>query len=790
MPPIGLVFRSLWASLTALVPGSPWTRIQMAVDFARDAYHHQRQEQLAKGPVEGLPHDTLSSQSQSLGRRYKQASAMEAQISHGLDEERATYSSPNVAQIDWYGGQHIQFPPRSSSNQRSIGNTSPATPASERFRASHTNQSPNTPLTRNAGSQQMVSNQSARSPTTHVDVGRASSDQSSHITAHDPLTPQRISTATSNKGGGNHNQGTPYNQTSLENSTPISGRERGRSARSQELPNQTSSPTTMQAPRAPRVEVDEGSRSYHSPTQRSSPLTQGSSTPQGQPSSQLHQNSISAPTPRETDQQGSAQTVADGGAVLNRVVISDPEVDIKREEERIEEIAPGASLEDAVSKGAKRRQDFSANASKRKEAKFGEYILGQTLGEGEFGKVKLGWKKDGSVEVAIKLIRRENLNANPTRLPKIYREVNILRGLQHPNIVRLHEMLETDRYIGIVMECASGGELFDYILHHRYLKDGPAKRLFAQLVSGVGYLHKVGIVHRDLKLENLLLDRHRNIIITDFGFANTFDPADELGEAIEERITDKTWVKKYDLDRINRHTGFRRGDLMATSCGSPCYAAPELVVTDSLYTGRKVDVWSCGVILVCQSIRLSGGQANQNFPQYAMLAGYLPFDDDPANPEGDNINLLYKYIVSTPLTFPEYVSPHSRDLLRRMLVPDPRKRADLFEVARHSWLSEYASAIAQFTSMNTDPRSLPVVPVTPGKSLPPILLRMPSLYIFQRKTSLLPSHEALLYANPQNHTRVLRLLLEVSLTVVGLMRKPITRKGRVTTTEGLSRWST
>ena len=97
-----------------------------------------------------------------------------------------------------------------------------------------------------------------------------------------------------------------------------------------------------------------------------------------------------------------------------------------------------------------------------------------------------------------------------------------------------------------------------------------------------------------------------------------------------------------------------------------------------------------------------------------MLAGYLPFDDDPANPEGDNINLLYKYIVSTPLTFPEYVSPHSRDLLRRMLVPDPRRRADLFEVARHSWLSEYASAITQFTSMSTESRALPVIPVTTG----------------------------------------------------------------------------
>jgi protein-serine/threonine kinase len=89
--------------------------------------------------------------------------------------------------------------------------------------------------------------------------------------------------------------------------------------------------------------------------------------------------------------------------------------------------------------------------------------------------------------------------------------------------------------------------------------------------------------------------------------------------------------------------------------------------------------------------------------QYAMLAGYLPFDDDPANPEGDNINLLYKYIVSTPLTFPEYVTPHARDLLRRILVPDPRKRADLFEVARHSWLSEYAHVVGFITSSTTTP---------------------------------------------------------------------------------------
>ncbi|OJD22123.1 CAMK/CAMKL/KIN4 protein kinase [Blastomyces percursus] len=384
----------------------------------------------------------------------------------------------------------------------------------------------------------------------------------------------------------------------------------------------------------------------------------------------------------------------EGSTVINRMVITDPEVDIIREKERLAEAQPdpdslsGLGLVssegvDDGGRGARSRHDYSNSSSRRKETTFGDYVLGQTIGEGEFGKVRLGWKRDGSVQVAIKLLRRESLGNNPSRLPKIYREISILKELSHPNIVRLHEMAETDRHIGIVLEYASGGELFDYILNHRYLKDNPARRLFAQLVSGVGYLHKKGIVHRDLKLENLMLDRNRNIIITDFGFANTFDPTDELGDEIEYNLTNREFVKRMKLDRPNAK-GLRRGDLMQTSCGSPCYAAPELVVTDSLYTGRKVDVWSCGVIL------------------YAMLAGYLPFDDDPANPEGDNINLLYKYIVTTPLTFPEYVTPHARDLLRRILVPDPRKRADLFEVARHSWLAEYAHVVSHITSNTTN----------------------------------------------------------------------------------------
>lgn len=418
-----------------------------------------------------------------------------------------------------------------------------------------------------------------------------------------------------------------------------------------------------------------------------------------------------------------ATSTRDAGQVINRVVVDDPAIDLQREEERQLESVPGLGNADSptvndVARSAPRtRQDHATSATtsgRRRDAKFGEYMLGQTLGEGEFGKVKLGWKKDGSVQVAIKLIRRESLGTNPSRLPKIYREIKILETLQHPNIVKLHEMVETREFIGIILEYASGGELFDYILTHRYLKDNTARKLFAQLVSGVGYLHKKGIVHRDLKLENLLLDRNRNIIITDFGFANTFDPRDELEADIEYNLTNRDYVKRMDLERVTN--GTRRGDLMATSCGSPCYAAPELVVTDSLYTGRKVDVWSCGVILVRTNALLCMFSVN-TVSQYAMLAGYLPFDDDPANPEGDNINLLYKYITTTPLTFPEYVTPHARDLLRRILVADPRKRADLFEVARHSWLSDFSHVVAQVTSSTTTIGDIANATVTAGKSI-------------------------------------------------------------------------
>lgn len=168
--------------------------------------------------------------------------------------------------------------------------------------------------------------------------------------------------------------------------------------------------------------------------------------------------------------------------------------------------------------------------------------------------------------------------------------------------------------------------------------------------------------------ENLLLDRHRNIIITDFGFANQFSSA--------------------------------KDDLMATSCGSPCYAAPELVVSEGLYVGSAVDIWSCGVIL------------------YAMLCGYLPFDDDPANPEGDNINLLYKYILNTQLAFPDYVSADARDLLQKMLVPDPAKRCTMQTVIEHNWLRPhrdlFRKTMTELEMEATQKADLPIQPAVPS----------------------------------------------------------------------------
>ncbi|XP_026165242.1 serine/threonine-protein kinase MARK1 isoform X3 [Mastacembelus armatus] len=201
----------------------------------------------------------------------------------------------------------------------------------------------------------------------------------------------------------------------------------------------------------------------------------------------------------------------------------------------------------------------------------GNYRLLKTIGKGNFAKVKLARHVLTGREVAVKIIDKTQLN--PTSLQKLFREVRIMKILNHPNIVKLFEVIETEKTLYLVMEYASGGEVFDYLVAHGRMKEKEARSKFRQIVSAVQYCHQRRIVHRDLKAENLLLDADMNIKIADFGFSNEFT----LGSKLD------------------------------TFCGSPPYAAPELF-QGKKYDGPEVDVWSLGVIL------------------YTLVSGSLPFD--------------------------------------------------------------------------------------------------------------------------------------------------------------------
>ncbi|KPP72046.1 MAP/microtubule affinity-regulating kinase 4-like [Scleropages formosus] len=196
----------------------------------------------------------------------------------------------------------------------------------------------------------------------------------------------------------------------------------------------------------------------------------------------------------------------------------------------------------------------------------GNYRLLKTIGKGNFAKVKLARHILTGREVAIKIIDKTQLN--PTSLQKLFREVRIMKGLKHPNIVQLFEVIETEKTLYLIMEYASGGEVFDYLVSHGRMKEKEARAKFRQIVSAVHYCHQKNIVHRDLKAENLLLDADSNIKIADFGFSNEFT----LGSKLD------------------------------TFCGSPPYAAPELF-QGKKYDGPEVDIWSLGVILYTLELR-------------------------------------------------------------------------------------------------------------------------------------------------------------------------------------------
>ena len=238
--------------------------------------------------------------------------------------------------------------------------------------------------------------------------------------------------------------------------------------------------------------------------------------------------------------------------------------------------------------------------------------------------MKLGVHNLTGEHVAVKILEKEKIQ-DVNDVERVAREIHILKMIRHPNIIQLYEIIETSKQLYLIMEYASGGEVFDYIVANHRVKEAEASRYFHQIISGVEYLHKLSVVHRDLKPENLLLTADKGIKIVDFGLSNTY----------------------------------KAGETLKTACGSPCYAAPEMIA-GKRYHGSQVDIWSCGVIL------------------YALVCGYLPFEDP-------NTNNLYKKILSGEFKLPSFLSPEAKDLVSKILNTDPESRYTISEIRKHPW---------------------------------------------------------------------------------------------------------
>uniref|UniRef100_A0A8C0HH49 non-specific serine/threonine protein kinase n=1 Tax=Buteo japonicus TaxID=224669 RepID=A0A8C0HH49_9AVES len=228
------------------------------------------------------------------------------------------------------------------------------------------------------------------------------------------------------------------------------------------------------------------------------------------------------------------------------------------------------------------------------------------------------------LQVAIKIIDKSQLDA--VNLEKIYREVQIMKMLDHPHIIKLYQVMETKSMLYLVTEFAKNGEIFDYLASHGRLSESEARRKFWQILSAVEYCHGRKIVHRDLKAENLLLDNNMNIKIADFGFGNFY----------------------------------KSGEPLTTWCGSPPYAAPE-VFEGQQYEGPQLDIWSMGVVL------------------YVLVCGALPFD-------GPTLPILRQRVLEGRFRIPYFMSEECEHLIRRMLVLDPSKRLTIAQIKEHKWM--------------------------------------------------------------------------------------------------------
>ena len=258
----------------------------------------------------------------------------------------------------------------------------------------------------------------------------------------------------------------------------------------------------------------------------------------------------------------------------------------------------------------------------------GNYQLGQEIGSGAFGKVILGKHIPTDEKVAIKVLDKIILNETPEDYKLVKQELSILKIVKHKYIVRLYEIIETPRHIFIIMEYCDGGDMMNYILTRGRLTETESLKFFHQLINALYYLHSQNITHRDIKIDNLLLDSNFNLKLIDFGLS----------------------------------TKYKEDELLNQPCGTIVYAAPE-VLDYKDYHGMLADVWSCGIVL------------------YGMLSGFLPFGNSD-----DEINK--KMVLAGKIKMPKFFSEGAKNLLKHMLDINPLSRYTLDDIMEHPWFNK------------------------------------------------------------------------------------------------------
>lgn len=261
-----------------------------------------------------------------------------------------------------------------------------------------------------------------------------------------------------------------------------------------------------------------------------------------------------------------------------------------------------------------------------------QFIMGEKLGQGTFGKVRLATHIVTGEKVAIKILEKDKIYQQEDK-ERVEKEIKILKMIRHNNLIQVYQVIQTPTLIYIVMEYSPGKDMFNYIVNNKKFREDEACHFFQQLIEGVDFCHKMKICHRDLKPENLLMEG-KTIKLIDFGLSNT-------------------WGKSGKLK---------------TACGSPSYAAPEMILGEDSYYGSRVDVWSCGVVL------------------YVMICGFLPFEDA-------NQDKLYKKIIDGKFALPSFVSDTCKDLIRKIMNVDQEKRYTIAEIKSHPWYKSIAPKI-------------------------------------------------------------------------------------------------